>query len=131
MASDTKRQTEARIVVAFAMPGGVSWGMPVLTVSWLAICALGIALSLKSVAVLGPRSRGTVLGWLLTAGYFALAAFDAARAAKAPYHADYGLLAALTLAFIFAGIRDEPQADPWYWPTHAGLTGKERRATRL
>lgn len=104
--------------------------MSLFSLVWLAVCALGIALSLKSVSVLGSRSRGTALGWLFTAVYFTIAAVDAWRAAKAPYHIDYVALAALTIAFIVAGIRDEPQAEPWYWPSRVGATGKERRATR-
>jgi hypothetical protein len=97
---------------------------------WLATCALGFALSLKSVSVLGSRSRWTAAGWLLTAFYFAIAAYDAARAAHAPGHLDYVALALLTICFIVAGRRDEPQAEPWYWPRAAGRTGAERRAGR-
>lgn len=102
--------------------------MSILSVFWIIACIVGLALSLKSVAVLGPRSRSTALGWLLTAIYFAVAALDAWRSARAPYHLDYVVLAALTVAFIVAGVRDEPQAEPWWWPSHAGLTGAERRA---
>jgi len=97
---------------------------------WLAVCLLGTALALKSSAVLGRRSRATAAGWALTAAYFVLAAADAARSTTAPYHTDYALLAALSIAFIIAGARDEPQAEPWWWPTHSGLTGAERRANR-
>jgi hypothetical protein len=35
----------------------------------------------------------------------------------APFHADYACVALLTIAFIVAGIRKEPQAIPWWWPT--------------
>lgn len=131
MASETDWITKARIVVAFATPRGVSWGMPILTILWLVTCALGIALSAKSTLVLGPRSRATALGWVLTALYFVIAGVDAIRAERAPYHVDYVVLAALTIAFVVAGVRDEPQAEPWYWPNSSGLTGKERRAKRL
>ncbi len=95
---------------------------------WLTTCALGFALSLKSVSVLGPRSRWTAAGWAFTAIYFAIAAYDAARAAHASAHLDYVDLAILTICFIIAGRRDEPQAEPWYWPTFTGQTGAERRA---
>ncbi len=104
--------------------------MSIFTVFQLAACVAGIALSLKSAAVLDARSRATALGWLLTAAYFGVAASDAARAASAPYHIDYALIAALTVAFGIAGARDEPQAEPWWWPRQAGLTGAERRARR-
>jgi len=104
--------------------------MPLLTWLWLTACALGITLSLRSVAVLRARSRWTMLGWLATAAYFVIAAIDAARASPAPLHLDYIALGALAAAFVVAGIRDEPQAEPWWWPRHAGATGSERRAKR-
>lgn len=85
---------------------------------------------MKSVAVLGGRSRWTAAGWILTAVYFAIAAFDAARASRAPFHLDYIVLGALSIAFVVAGTRDEPQAEPWWWPRGSGLTGAERRAKR-
>ncbi|GAC1303567.1 MAG: hypothetical protein NVSMB19_13650 [Vulcanimicrobiaceae bacterium] len=101
--------------------------MPAVTILWLSVCAAGAALALRSVAVLKRGSRATALGWALTAAYFAVAASDAARMASAPYHVDYVLLAALAAAFVAAGLRDEPQAEPWWWPSHAGLSGAERR----
>jgi hypothetical protein len=100
-------------------------------IGWLVICVAGFALSLRSASVLRSRSVWTIAGWLATAAYFAIAAYDAARAAHAPLHADYVALAVLVLAFVIAGIRDEPQAEPWYWPAHAGPTGRERRASKL
>jgi hypothetical protein len=82
---------------------------------WFAACLLGAALSLKSIAVLRTRSAWTIAGWAATAVYFAV---------------DYIVLGLLTICFVVAGVRDEPQAEPWWCPTHAGLTGAERRATR-
>ena len=100
----------------------------IFSILWIATCALGLVLSLASTRVLGERSRATQAGWIATAGYFIVAAIDAIRATRAPLHIDYVLLAALVIAFAIAGKRDEPQAEPWWWPTHAGPTGTERRA---
>jgi hypothetical protein len=97
---------------------------------WFAACLLGAVLSLKSIAVLRMRSAWTIAGWAATAVYFAIEAVAAARATHAPAHTDYIMLGVLTVCFVVAGIRDEPQAEPWWWPTHAGLTGAERRAAR-
>ncbi len=83
---------------------------------WELVCVAGLLLSVKSVAVLGRLSSFTIAGWAFTAAYFALAAYDAWRRTTAPLHVDYALLAALTIAFIVAGRRDEPQAEPWWWP---------------
>jgi hypothetical protein len=98
-------------------------------VVWLAVCVAGIVLSLRSVSVLRARSAYSIAGWLLTAAYFVLAGYDAARSQHAPWHADYVVLGALAVAFAAAGFRDEPQAEPWYWPVRAGQTGRERRAS--
>ncbi len=78
--------------------------------------------------MLGSRSRWTAGGWVITAVYFAVAAYDAVRAQHAPAHLDYVALALLTICFVIAGRRDEPQAEPWYWPRFVGQTGAERRA---
>jgi hypothetical protein len=102
--------------------------MHFLLMIWIGVCAAGAALSVKSVIVLGARSPLTRLGWFATALYFAIEACDAVRAKPAPAHADYLALALLTVAFVAAGVRDEPQAEPWWWPTGTGLTGRERRA---
>lgn len=101
--------------------------MPILSLLWILVCLAGIVLSVKSIVVLGPRSPATRLGWLSTAIYFAIATADALRSAAAPFHIDYIALGALTVAFVLAAIRDEPQAEPWWWPERAGLTGAERR----
>ncbi|GAC1524304.1 MAG: hypothetical protein NVS2B8_07950 [Vulcanimicrobiaceae bacterium] len=104
--------------------------MSILGVLWLIVCISGVALSFASARVLGPASRATAAGWFATAGYFAVAAIDVVRGTKAPLYADDVLLAVLAIAFVTAGRRDEPQAEPWYLPTHAGLTGAQRRAAR-
>ena len=102
--------------------------MTIFSYLWIATCALGLIVSIASTRVLGERSRATIAGWIATGGYCIVAAIDAFRAMPAPLHIDYVLLAALTIAFVIAGKRDEPQAEPWWLPTHAGPTGAERRA---
>jgi hypothetical protein len=97
---------------------------------WLVVCIAGLVLSLKSAAVLRGRSRWTIAGWLATAAYFVLSAVAATAAKHPAAHADYVALAVLTLCFVIAGTRDEPQAEPWYWPTAPGPTGAERKAAR-
>jgi hypothetical protein len=104
--------------------------MNVATAFWLALCALGFALSIKSISVLRRRSARTVAGWAATAAYFLIAGADAVRGRPAPVHLDYVALGVLVVAFIAAGIADEPQAEPWWWPSAAGPTGAERRARR-
>lgn len=94
------------------------------------VCALGLALSLKSASVLRGRSRWTIFGWLATSAYLASAGVAAARSTHPPFYLDDVALVALTIGFVVAGIRDEPQAEPWWWPTHAGPTGAERRTNR-
>jgi hypothetical protein len=104
--------------------------MNALAILWIAICLLGLAVSLKSAAVLRRRSLWTLAGWLATAAYFAIAGVDAARGSRAVAHLDYVTLGLLTLCFVVAGIRDEPQAEPWWWPRGTGPTGAERRARK-
>jgi len=102
--------------------------MNVATALWLALCAFGFTLSVKSISVLRRRSARTVAGWVATAAYFLIAGADAVRGRPAPAHLDYVALVLLTAAFVAAGIGDEPQAEPWWWPSAAGPTGAERRA---
>jgi hypothetical protein len=99
-------------------------------VAWSIVCAAGLGLCLRSAAVLRAGSPWSLGGWLATAGYFVLELVAAVRRTGTPFHLEYALLAALTLAFVVAGVRDERQAEPWWWPARAGLTGRERRANR-
>ncbi len=101
-----------------------------LLVAWSILCVAGLLLSLRSVAVLRTGSPWTRAGWLATAAYFALELAAVARHAATPFHLEYAVLAVLTVAFVAAGVRDEAQAEPWWWPAAAGLTGRERRAAR-
>ena len=95
--------------------------------AWLVLCFLGLLLAARSVAILRTGSPWTSAGWLLTALYFVLAAGKVGLNWTPPYHAEYVSLGLLTLAFVAAGVRDEPQAEPWYWPSRVGPRGRERR----
>ena len=91
------------------------------------------ALSARSIAVLGAKAPWTSAGWAGTIGYCASAIVEYNVPA---YHvlggyAAYAFLIALAIAFAIAGVRDEPQAEPWYWPTHAGPTRAEKRQQRI
>jgi len=99
-------------------------------VAWSVVSAAGLLLSLRSVAVLRAGSPWSSAGWLATALYFALELAAVVRRAATPFHLEYVLLALLTIAFVVAGLHDERQAEPWWWPAGAGLTGRERRSGR-
>ncbi len=91
------------------------------------ICGLGIALSVKSIAVLGRDAPWTSAGWWLTVLYFIAVIAKATLAPALPAYAEYTILAALTIVFLVAGVRDERQAEPWWWPTGRGATRAEKR----
>jgi hypothetical protein len=90
------------------------------------------ALSLRSVAVLGARAPYTSAGWAGTVGYCiaAVVEFSNDRLHQPAAIVAYVFIVLLTIAFVIAGIRDEPQAEPWWWPSHVGPTRAERRITR-
>jgi hypothetical protein len=92
--------------------------------------ALGV-LALRSLAVLGRRAPLTSLGWAATAGYCVAAiveftVFSLHRPAAVIASVFFVCLA---VAFVVAGVRDERQAEPWWWPVRAGATRAERRAS--
>jgi EamA domain-containing membrane protein RarD len=87
------------------------------------------ALAVRSLAVLGRRAPWTSLGWFWTFCYCVPAAIRFAgltTARTATLAADAALLL-LLVAFIVAGLRDEPQAEPWWWPASIGLTRAQKR----
>ncbi len=99
---------------------------------YLAFDAALAALSLRSLAVLGPRAPWTSVGWIGTAGYCAAAIVEFS---SDPLHRlagsiAFGFLLLLTAAFVVAGVRDEPQAEPLLWPVRVGKTRAEKRAQR-
>lgn len=84
------------------------------------------AISLKSVAVLGRGSPWTSAGWGLTVLYAAIVAAEFVYGRRIAV-AGYADLVALSIAFVVAGVRDERQATPWYWPTGLLASRRERR----
>jgi predicted histidine transporter YuiF (NhaC family) len=91
------------------------------------VCLLGIALSVKSTVVLGRAAPWTSAGWLLTVVYFIEVIVKTTLAPAFPTALEYAVLAALAVAFVVAGVRDERQAEPWYWPNRQGTTRAEKR----
>ena len=87
-------------------------------------------LSFRSIAVLRARAPWTSVGWTGTLGYCAAAVveFSSDVAHQPAALVAYAFIALLAIAFVIAGVRDEPQAEPWWWPSHAGPTRAERRA---
>jgi hypothetical protein len=88
------------------------------------------ALSVRSVVVLRSASPWTSAGWAATIGYCVAAAveFSSEPEQRIAAYVAYAFLLALTVAFVIAGVRDERQAEPWWWPTHPGPTRAEKRA---
>jgi hypothetical protein len=86
-------------------------------------------LSLRSLGILGRAAPWTSLGWIATIGYDATASAEIMTNSRLPLHLPYWFLVALVIAFVVAGVRDEAQAEPWYWPTHLGLTRAERASS--
>jgi hypothetical protein len=91
------------------------------------ICLLGIAVCAKTLAVLGRHAPWTSGAWLLTALYFIVVLIKVTRVPNLASWIEYAILAALTIAFVVAGVRDERQAEPWWWPARRSLTRAERR----
>jgi hypothetical protein len=84
-------------------------------------------LSIRTLVVLKTAAPFTSGGWAFTILYDCTATAEIATHTHAPFALAYVFLAALIIAFAIAGVRDEPQADPWYWPRALGLTRAERR----
>lgn len=94
------------------------------------VLAIGVGfMALRSIRVLGRSEPWTTAGWIGTLCYCIGVGVHLIRGAPLPANIPYLLLLALTFAFVVAGIRDERQAEPWYWPTHRGPTRAERRRT--
>jgi hypothetical protein len=86
-----------------------------------------IVLSLRSIIVLRGTSPWTSVGWAATVGYSLAELAEIVRGTHLAYNLPYWYLAALTAAFVVAGVRDEAQSEPWWWPRGPGPTRAERR----
>ncbi len=79
--------------------------------------------------VLGRAAPWTSIGWLLTIVYFLEVIVKTSVLPALPAYAEYAALALLAVAFVIAGVRDEPQAEPWWWPNRLGSTRAAARRT--
>jgi ABC-type multidrug transport system permease subunit len=87
------------------------------------------ALAVRSMVVLGARAPWTSLGWFWTLAYCVPAAirFSGLITSRALTVVADVALVFLIVAFVVAGVRDEPQAEPWWWPVGVGLTRAQKR----
>lgn len=85
-------------------------------------------LSLRSIWVARARAPWTSAGWAGTFAYCiaAVLEFSAFGVHQAASIVAYVFLVVLAAAFVIAGIRDEPQAEPWWWPVQLGRTRAQR-----
>jgi hypothetical protein len=85
-------------------------------------------LAVRSLVILGRRAPWTSLGWAGTIGYCVPAGtrFSGIPGLQLTIIAN-AFLTLLIVAFVVAGVRDEPQAEPWWWPTGVGLRRSEKR----
>jgi hypothetical protein len=91
------------------------------------ICLFGIALGIKSLLVLGRDAPWTSAGWWLTILYFIAVGVKTTLVPTLPVPLEYIVLAGVTIVFVVAGVRDERQAEPWWWPNGRGATRAEKR----
>jgi hypothetical protein len=88
------------------------------------------ALSVRSIVALRGVAPWTSTGWAGTLGYCFAAGVEYGDDAlhRPAALVAYAFLLLLAIAFVIAGIRDERQAEPWWWPTRPGPTRAERRS---
>lgn len=97
---------------------------------WVAFDLLIATLAVRSILILrGARAPFTILGWVGTLGYCIPAGirFSELVTSRALILTADGFLVLLIVAFVIAGLRDEPQSEPWYWPERVGPTRAEKR----
>jgi uncharacterized membrane protein YhaH (DUF805 family) len=86
------------------------------------------ALSARSALVVRRVAPWTASGWWLTVVYCVAVIVPLLGGPRLPAHGEYVALIALTVAFVIAGVKDEPQAEPWYLPRAPGPTRAQKRA---
>lgn len=91
-----------------------------------AVLAYFAALSLRSIWLVAGSSPWTALGWFAILAYAVLEGYEVLTARTLPAHLPYIFLGLLAALLIIGGLRDERQAQPWYWPRHAA----DRRRAR-
>lgn len=94
-------------------------GVLVIALAWL---------SVRSMAVTRRRAPWTFWAWAATLAYcvYVYIKMTPIFAARIPEHGEYVFLLALTILFVVAGIKDEPQAEPWYLPSRLSKTRAEK-----
>jgi hypothetical protein len=95
--------------------------------AYLALLTALTILSLRTIVILKREAPWTTAGWACTILYDCGASSEILSHTHMPLHAPYIALAALIVAFLVAGVRDEPQGDPWWWPSRLALTRAERQ----
>ena len=101
-----------------------------MNLTFVIIDALVVVLSIRSVMVLGRRAPFTSAGWLGALGYGAVAgyAYTGPGMSRGLMYIADAFFVILMVAFIIAAVRDEPQAEPWWWPARIGMTRAQKRA---
>ena len=93
---------------------------------YVALLTVLTVVSLRTLNVLDRKEPWTIFGWAFTVAYDCTASEEIIGHSHLPLHLPYLFLAGLTVAFIIAGIRDEPQPEPWWWPRRLGATRAQR-----
>lgn len=95
---------------------------------YLAVDGFGLLVCIRSLLVLRAGSPWTLAGWACAGVYFAILFV---RAATGWPVGAQPLIVVCAVAFAIGAIRDERQAEPWWWPRTLGRTRAERRAREL
>jgi hypothetical protein len=94
----------------------------------LAIDAFGLILSVRSIFILQRGSPWMSAGWAVAAVYFiTLFLHNLKGSATLGAPGEYALVLAVAVVWIVAVVRDEPQAEPWWWPRYRAQTRAEKR----
>jgi hypothetical protein len=91
-----------------------------------------VVVAVRSLRLVAGRAACTTIGWVFVVGY---GAAGAVKFSTPPLHQAAGIamtacLVGMAAAFVAAGVRDEPQAEPLLWPQRLGRTRAQRRNAR-
>ena len=96
---------------------------------YVAVLTVLTVISLRTLNLLDKKTPWTIFGWAFTVCYDCTASEEIIGHTHLPLHLPYWFLAGLIVAFVVAGIRDEPQPEPWWWPRRIGPS-RAQRASR-
>jgi hypothetical protein len=96
----------------------------------LAIDAFGVLLSLQSIYILRGAAPWMSVGWAGAAVYFVVLFVRNLNGATIGPVFEYALILFVAIVWIVGVVRDEPQAEPWWWPRKRGPTRAERAKER-